>query len=91
MKTVSQTNRDALYEVVKLLGDGYSSGYLGNYERWGDETTHYIWYDYTNSNGLHETKSYGGYSGEDSHRLLMTAIELLKKQRENVRQSDNNE
>jgi hypothetical protein len=72
--TVSQTNREALYEVMKLLGDEYDKGYIGNYERWGDETTHYIW---------HNKKSYGGYSGENSHRLLITAIQLLKKKLNN--------
>jgi len=80
-----ETQTKALYEIVKLLGDEYSSGYLGNYERWGDETTHYIFHSYTNSNGLHESKKYGGYSSEDSHKLLITAIELLKKQRGEVK------
>ena len=37
--TVAQTNREALYEIMQLLGDEYESGYIGNYERWGDETT----------------------------------------------------
>lgn len=68
--TVAQTNREALYEIMQLLGDEYKSGYIGNYERWGDETTSYIW---------HGDKKYGGYRGEDSHRLLITAILLLKK------------
>jgi len=68
--TVAETNREALYEIVKLLGDEYESGYIGNYERWGDETTHYVW---------HKDKKYGGYGGEHSHRLLITAIQLLKK------------
>ena len=72
--TVAQTNREALYEIMQLLGDEYESGYIGNYERWGDETTHYIW---------HNNKSYGGYSGEDSHRLLVTAMKLLKKKLSN--------
>ena len=68
--TVAQTNREALYEIMQLLGDEYTNGYIGNYERWGDETTSYIW---------HGDKKYGGYRGEDSHRLLITAILLLKK------------
>ena len=68
--TVAQTNREALYEIMQLLGDEYESGYIGNYERWVDETTSYIW---------HGNKKYGGYRGEDSHRLLITAILLLKK------------
>ena len=72
--TVAQTNREARYEIMKLLGDGYVDGYIGNYERWGDETTHYIW---------HNNTKYGGHSGEDSHRLLITAIQLLKKQLNN--------
>jgi hypothetical protein len=42
--TVAETNREATYEIMKLLGDEYSKGYIGNYERWGDETTHYIWH-----------------------------------------------
>tara|TARA_R100000329_G_scaffold64818_1_gene57503 strand:+ start:29 stop:289 length:261 start_codon:yes stop_codon:yes gene_type:complete len=80
--TVAETNREATYEIMKLLGDEYSKGYIGNYERWGDETTHYIWHkgkgEYPNHN-----KAYGGFSGEDSHRLLITAIELLKKKLNN--------
>ncbi len=77
--TVAETNREALYEVIKLLGDEYSSGYIGNYEKWGDETTHYVFQSRTNENGLTDNKSYGGYGGEHSHRLLITAIQLLKK------------
>ena len=80
--TVAETNREATYEIMKLLGDEYSKGYIGNYERWGDETTHNIWHkgkgEYPNHN-----KAYGGVSGEDSHRLLITAIELLKKKLNN--------
>ena len=66
---VEDTNKQALEIVMELLGDEYSKGYIGNYEHWGDETTHYIW---------HGNTSYGGYGGEDSHRLLITAIQLLK-------------
>ena len=68
--TVAETNREALYEIMQLLGDEYESGYIGNYERWGDETTSYIW---------HGDKKYGGYGAESSHRMLIVAIELLKK------------
>ena len=77
--TVAQTNREALYEIMQLLGEEYSDGYVGNYESWGDDTTHYIFQSRTNENGLTENKSYGGYESKDNHRLLITAIELLKK------------
>ena len=71
---VEDTNKQALEIVMELLGDEYSKGYIGSYEHWGDETTHYIW---------HGNTSYGGYGGEDSHRLLVTAMQLLKKKLSN--------
>tara|TARA_Y100001938_G_scaffold138391_1_gene203802 strand:+ start:119 stop:373 length:255 start_codon:yes stop_codon:yes gene_type:complete len=79
--TMAQTNKEALSEIMQLLGDEYESGYIGNYERWGDETTSYIW---------HGSKSYGGYRGEDSHRILITAIKLLKKKLGGANESSSN-
>jgi hypothetical protein len=71
---LEDTNKQALEIVMELLGDDYSEGYIGNYESWGDNTTHYVW---------HGDKSYGGYSSVDSHKILVTAIKLLRKKLSN--------
>ena len=67
--TVAQTNEEALYEIMQLLGDEYESGYIGNYERWGDETTSYIW---------HGDKVWW-LSWRRQPQIIVTAILLLKK------------
>ena len=80
--TVAQTNREALYEVMQLLGDEYSNGYIGNIERWGDERTFYVCHIGKGTYPNHD-KAYGGFGADDSHRILITAILLLKKKLNN--------